>query len=154
MARPLEEYFSPGVIASDCQDYGWGHLVHDFLFPTPVEWSVDWIITNPPFKLAEQFVSRGLEIARDGVAVLVRSAWLEGCARYGDIFKVNRPSLILQYAERVPMVEGRVDEKASSATAYCWVVWEKPGAGITTFDWIAPCRKAFERAGDYREAAA
>ena len=54
MARPLREYFGT-VKASDIFAYGHG-AVADFL-ATPLEASsVDWIITNPPFRLAEDFI--------------------------------------------------------------------------------------------------
>jgi hypothetical protein len=47
------------------------------------------------------------------------------------------------------MVKGRVDKKASTATGYAWVVWEKPGNGQTVLDWVPRCRKTLERDGDY-----
>ncbi len=39
--------------------------------------TVDWVITNPPFRLAEDFVHRSLVVARQGVAVLVRTVFIE-----------------------------------------------------------------------------
>ena len=47
------------------------------------------------------------------------------------------------------MIKGRVDKKASTATGYAWVVWEKPGNGQTALNWVPPCRKALERDNDY-----
>ena len=62
MARPLKEYFR-AVQASDAHDYGYGQQ-RDFLtYPFKTS-SVDWVITNPPFWLAEQFLLRSLSIAR------------------------------------------------------------------------------------------
>ena len=57
MARALGEYFE-AVYSSDAHDYGAG-AVRDFLFPgdEPV---FDWIITNPPFRLGEQFLDGGV----------------------------------------------------------------------------------------------
>jgi type I restriction-modification system DNA methylase subunit len=49
MTRPLSEYFEL-VYASDVVDYGSG-AQRDFLAPGD-EPAFDWIITNPPFKLA------------------------------------------------------------------------------------------------------
>src|SRR5271165_5119691 len=51
MSRALGEYFLK-VHSSDVCDYGFGE-VEDFLFATSR--SADWIITNPPFRLAELF---------------------------------------------------------------------------------------------------
>lgn len=151
MARPLKEYFNI-VHASDVHPYGFG-AVQDFLFPSDADharW--DWIITNPPFRLAEQFVLRGLELAREGIAMLVRTAFLEGGGRYSNLFSQVRPYAVLQFAERVPMHKGRLDPNGSTATAYCWIVWRKGQDSPTQFDWIAPSRRKLERTGDYDTA--
>lgn len=148
MARPLGEYFGT-VHASDVHDYG-GNEVRDFLFPGD-DPAIDWIITNPPFRLAAEFAHRALGVARDGVALLVRSAFLEGVERYETLFRDRPPSVVLQYAERVPMVKGRLDPAASSATSYCWIVWRQhmPASHLPVIGWIPPCRRKLERPGDY-----
>lgn len=148
MVRPLSEYFAE-VEASDVHDYGVGFPVRDYLFPEPLG-DVDWTITNPPFRLAEAFIARALATSRRGVAVIVRSAFLEGVGRHERLFGVTPPSDVLQFAERVVMHKGRLAPEGSTATAYCWLVWrpmDRPDA--TRFHWIAPCRKRLERAEDY-----
>lgn len=149
MVRPLREYFA-SVEGSDVHDYGAGFRVQDYLFgPNPDP--VDWTITNPPFKLAEKFIARALDTSRRGAAVIVRSAFLESIGRWSSLFSVTPPSMVLQFAERVVMHKGRLAPEGSTATAYCWLVWDRhqnePG---TRFDWIPPCRKRLERAGDYQ----
>lgn len=152
MAHPLAEYFAE-VRASDVYPYGFGE-VDDFLMPGPVE-PVDWIISNPPFRLAQDFIVRALGIARVGVAMLVRTSFLEGTGRHRDLFSRRPPTVIYQFAERVPMVKGRVDPRATTATSYAWLTWTSADAGRRTrFDWIQPCRKRLERAEDYVGAAA
>ncbi len=146
MVRPLSEYFQR-VLASDLVDYGMGWQVEDFLFPYQID-QVDWTITNPPFTLADQFVMRALETSRIGCAIIVRSAFLEGVGRYEKLFSITPPSAVYQFVERVPMVKGRVDPKAASATAYSWIVWIH-GETDTRQRWIPPCRAALERKGDY-----
>lgn len=148
MVKPLREAFTH-VYASDIHDYGAGFPVRDYLFgPDPSE--VDWTITNPPFRLAQQFIERGIRTSRKGCAVIVRSAFLEGVGRYNDLFSQDPPSLVLQFTERVVMHKGTLSEKGSTATAYCWVVWEKFPFSGTQLDWIAPCRKRLERREDYQ----
>jgi hypothetical protein len=151
MARALAEYFET-VSASDVHDYGFGD-VRDFLIPMENDPRPDWIITNPPFRLAEQFIARASQLARVGFAMLVRTSFLEGVGRHRDIFSKNPPSYVLQFTERVPMHKGRLVTNGSTATAYCWLVWID-GEFPTRFDWIAPCRKRLERSGDYPEVAA
>jgi len=149
MVKPLAEYFNR-VEASDVHDYGVGYPVADYLWgPTPAP--VDYTITNPPFRLAEQFIQRALQSSRRGVAVIVRSAFLEGKSRFESLFSVCPPDYVLQFVERAPMCKGKIDSKVSSATAYSWLVWFKKDEEFTDTRllWIAPCRKRLERESDY-----
>ena len=147
MVRPLQEYFAD-VHRSDVHDYGIGAMIRDFLWPSSEQ--VDWIITNPPFRLGCEFALTALERAEVGVALLVRTAFLESVGRYEKLFSKHPPS-VLQFVERVPMFRGRLDAKGSTATAYCWLVWHGPRPG--GMHWIPPCRKALERPGDYEAPA-
>lgn len=147
MAKPLSEYFAT-VDAADIYPYGYAP-VRDFLTYPYEALSHDWVITNPPFRLAEQFVERAMTVARCGVSILARTVFLESIGRYENIFKNNPPSVFAQFSERVPMVKGRVDRKASTATGYAWFVWEKENAKQSLLQWIPPCRKALEKDEDY-----
>ena len=147
MVSPLRESFG-SVDAADVHDYGVGFAVADFLFPGPLA-EVDWTITNPPFRLAEQFIARALETSRIGVAMIVRAAFLEGVGRYERLFATRPPSDVLQFSERVVMQKGRLAPEGSTATAYAWLVWIHGVEGGTRLSWIAPCRKRLERASDY-----
>lgn len=156
MARPLGEYFET-VIASDIEDYGVGYPVIDFLNgPKPSDFGmeVDWIITNPPFNVALDFALRALEpgMSKRGVALFVRSAWIEGVDRYEKLFSVHPPTMIAQYVGRVPIVRGRVDEKAATAMPYSWFVWDHH-VDVTDpiVRWIPHCRKDMEKESDYAE---
>lgn len=150
MVEPLDEYFGT-VLPSDVHDYGVGFPVADYLFGPPPA-MVDWTITNPPFRLAAQFIGRALETSRIGAAVIVRSAFLEGVARHNKLFSKCPPTDILQFSERVVMHKGKLSAKGSTATAYCWLLWNKyDSRGSTRFHWIPPCRKRLERTSDYPE---
>lgn len=168
MVKPLAEYFGR-VEASDIHDYGAGFPVEDYLFGPPPP-HTDWTITNPPFRLAEQFVARALACS-DVVAIFARSAFLEGEQRHKRLFSVHQPYSVLQFTERVVIHKGKlanpevavevwsekeqafVMRKPSSATAYCWIVWVRGHEAATLFDWIAPCRRRLERPGDYEAAS-
>lgn len=155
MVRPLSEYFEM-VYGSDVHIYGAG-AQRDFLFPGD-EPEFDWIITNPPFRLAAQFAETMIERARVGCAILVRTAFLEGIERYRSLFSRLKPSAILQFTERVPMHKGRLEQTGSTATSYCWIVWScrphKPcAATMPILVWIPPCRRKLERPADYEVAA-
>ncbi|MCA1654484.1 MAG: hypothetical protein ABR588_00695 [Sphingomicrobium sp.] len=147
MARVLKEYFSD-VRCADAYDYGYAP-VRDFLSYPHETNAVDWVITNPPFRLAEEFVARSFEVARRGVAVLVRSVFLESVGRFNRLFDAHPPSKFAQFVERVPMVKGRLDPKASTATGYAWLVWQHGFDDCPRLVWIPPCRRTLEKPNDY-----
>jgi hypothetical protein len=149
MARTLAEYFG-SVHYSDANQYGFGP-VRDFLsYPFETN-SVDWVITNPPFRLSEEFVVRALQVANEGVAILARTVFIESVGRYRNLFEKTPPTIFAQFSERVPMVKGRLDRKASTATGYAWLVWEKSSSDQPLLRWIPPCRKKLERDSDYTD---
>jgi hypothetical protein len=139
IAEVLREYF-PEVIATDIHNYGYGAGDSDFLDPaTDVE--ADWIITNPPFgKKAEDFTHKALELANGGVAMFLRLQWLETNGRYERLFAPHPPTIIAQFAERVPLCKGRWNPEGDTATAYLWIVWmpHRVPKGPTRFFWIPP----------------
>lgn len=147
MARVLGEVFRT-VSASDVHDYGWGHDVASYVGQGPDVLPADapdWIITNPPFNLALEFAERALGEARHGVALLLRTSWMEGGERYNRLFRDRPPSLICPYCERVPMVAGRYNPDAGTTTAYAWFVWFLPLYPelkiVTGLRWIPPGAK-------------
>jgi hypothetical protein len=161
MVRPLREAFGH-VLASDVFDYGTGFEVRDYLFGPDEHFShTDWTFLNPPFRLAQQFIERALRLSRVGVAVIVRSAFLEGQERCDELFVKRPPAFVVQLSERCGMFKGRlmrlgtpyrdrdgVERKASTATAYCWMIWLR-GEDDTRMRWISPCRERLERPDDY-----
>ena len=164
MVKPLAERFQQ-VVASDIHDYGVGFPVQDYLFGKLPD-RTDWTVMNPPFRLAEQFIARSIQCS-DITAVFVRTSFLEGQDRCINLFRKHRPSQILHFAERVVIHKGRllnpdvpiphwdkkkkefVMRKPSTATSYSWVLFGSNAANQTLTDWIPPCRKSLERAGDY-----
>ena len=127
MAEPLREYF-PQVLASDIHDHGYrlGHRL-DFLLDTNgMRGEVDLVMTNPPFALAAEFLQHGLEVARVGVALLLRLSFLESCPRYVPLYRArDRMTLCAPFCERLSMQLGPWNPEASSATAYAWFLFLK-----------------------------
>jgi hypothetical protein len=136
-----------------------GHDIGSFVGEGPdiAKWVIDgdrpdFIICNPPFNLAIEFVERSFEWEpKIGIYVLVRSNWAEGCDRYKRLFSIRRPTVIAQFVERVPMVKGRWDPNATTATSYAWFGWSRRAFNnhSTEFMWIPPgCRKALTKPDD------
>lgn len=157
MAEVLRESFRQAH-ASDVHDYGCGYQVGSYIGQgadkAEPPWAPDWVITNPPFNLALEFALRAIPEAEIGVALLLRTAWIEGEERYRRIFGEIPPTAVWQFAERVPMTKGAWDPAASTATAYAWFVWRHPVGAGTGLHWIPPGqREALTRPDDIRRFA-
>lgn len=142
MVHALREYFEY-VAGSDVFDYGKGFPVVDALDPATKVPPVQWVISNPAFTMAERIALKVLDAPTfPSLALLVRSNWAEGETRFHKVFAKRRPTWILQFSERVPMIEAAWDPEASTATAYAWFVWAR---GLpfeqTVFDWFPPGQK-------------
>jgi hypothetical protein len=154
MAEVVAEFASGQVVASDIFDYGYGQAPVDFVNDDPLA-RPEWVITNPPFNLACEFTLRALDLASDGVAMLARTTWIEGKGRYEKLFRDRPPTLYAPFVERVPMVKGRWDPAASTATSYAWFIWRKGASGSSRVLWIPPgCRLELARPDDAGRFAA
>jgi hypothetical protein len=154
LAAVIAEFARQPVIASDIFDYGYGTAPHDFLHNDPLT-KPDWIITNPPFSIACEFTLRALDLASEGVAMLVRTQWIESVGRYEKLFRDRPPTVYAPFVERVPMVKGRWDPDASTATSYAWFAWLQHTDRRSQIFWIPPgCRAALTHADDRERFAA
>lgn len=96
------------------------------------------IITNPPYKFAQQFVEKSMKSIDDGfkVAMFLKLQFLEGKSRK-QMFKKYPPKTVYVSSSRIPCAKnGDFDKYPSSAIAYAWYVWEKGYSGNTVIDWI------------------
>jgi hypothetical protein len=97
----------------------------------------DWIITNPPFSKATEFITHALELGKP-CAFLLKSQFWHAKSRL-DLFRENPPSYVLPLTWRPDFLYGA---KSGSPTMEClWTVWlgapgcvywplEKPKGGI------------------------
>lgn len=105
--------------------------------PEAARGSVDNIICNPPFALAERFIENALLRSRRRVAMLVRLAFLEGQKRR-LMFERTPLSRVLVFSRRVSMPPGGADIKATGGSiAFCWLVWRHGHEGAPTLGWLA-----------------
>lgn len=85
----------------------------------------------------------------------VWAQWIEGVGRYDNLFRNRPPSLYAPFVERVPMVKGRRDPDANTATSYAWFVWANAIAGPSQVFWIPPgCRRSLTSPADREQFAA
>lgn len=129
------------VLCSDIVDRGFeGTIISDFLL-NPSNIKNRDIITNPPYKYAEEFVRHALEISTDGVkiAMFLRIQFLEGKSRL-KLFSEYPPKKVYVFSERVLCAKNaqfqEMIDAGGSAIAFAWFIWEKGFNGITTLQWI------------------
>jgi hypothetical protein len=122
------------VISTDLYDHGYTKEPVDFLAQTK---RVANIITNPPFKLAEEFVIHALGLARRKVAMLFRLAYLEGQGRYASIYTRTPPARVLVFSRRLGFARSGVGDPGGMMP-FAWLVWDKDHIGETILRWIPP----------------
>ena len=98
------------------------------------------IITNPPYKLATEFVYKSIETITYGhkVAMFLKLTFLETKKRY-ELFKKYPPKVIYVASMRFGCSqtgEFNSDGNTGSAIAYCWYIWEKGYNGDTIIKWF------------------
>jgi len=121
------------VISTDLMNRGFGEQL-DFLSSDLV---VDNIITNPPYKLALDFVLKSKEQCRTKFAMFLKTVWLESEVRYNMFQDTEFPlKTVYQFSKRVTLYKGGIKMKNSGMIAYAWYVWEKKYVGKPTIEWI------------------
>jgi hypothetical protein len=125
------------VIASDIHNYGNLHFVSDFLAQERLPAGCEAIVTNPPFRLAEEFVAHALELA-PLVIMLLRLAFLES-ERRCRILEGRGLARVHVFRKRLPMMhrDQWVGRKANSGMAFAFFVWDRNHKGPTTIDRIS-----------------
>lgn len=123
----------PGCVATDIRhDHIYGEKGIDFLKEYR---SVDHIITNPPYRLAQDFVEHALSCASGKVAMLCKLAFLEGYSRY-SLFQENPVRTVYVFSKRLPLTKEGDTRKQSSMIPFAWFVWENGYKGKTVLEWI------------------
>lgn len=150
MAEPMREVFGyDGVIARDIYDFGYGE-VQNFLESTTRDGEeVDWYMTNPPFDLAQQFIEHGLRLARRGVLVLCRVAFLESDGRCPMLYEGANPmTCLMPFVERVPMQLGSWDPELSTASCYAAFAFHKGRRAVAPMPFKTGTRDKYRRHDD------
>jgi len=124
------------VTASDLHDYGCGE-VRDF-FDIKKKWRGS-IITNPPYKHAEEMLHHALDLASGKVAFLVRLAFLESIGRYNRLFSTKPPILVLIFSERLSLYPKGKPVQGGGMVSHAWLVWDRAArSGPPQIKWVAP----------------
>jgi hypothetical protein len=114
------------VYATDLVDYGCPDSESriDFLMEQSPGFHVGAIVTNPPFKLAGEFVAHALTLC-PRVIMLMRLAFMES-ERRTPILDSGHLARVHVFRKRLPMMHraGWEGRKANSGMAFAWFVWD------------------------------
>lgn len=145
------------VSGTDLVDRGYGLGGQDFLrFNPKLVGKADNIITNPPYKLAEDFIRQALRFSREKVAVLMPMKFLNSNIRY-PLFTRLPVWRVCVLSTRPSMPPGRFltpdgvfaeddasdkqrwragDEPSGGAIDYCWIVFKHGYEGTAGTVWL------------------
>jgi len=125
------------VIATDLIDYGIPAGARDFLLQFEPPSDCDTIVTNPPFKIANEFVAHALGLA-PRVIMLLRLAFLES-ERRRPILEGCGLARVHVFRKRLPMMhrDGWEGRKANSGQGFAWFVWNRDYSGPATINRIS-----------------
>jgi len=129
------------VKSTDIIDRGFGNELQNFLSISPLFGDVSYdgdILTNPPYKFAQEFVEKALEIVKEDkyVIMFLKIQFLEGKKRK-KLFEVHPPKYVYISSSRLDCsLNGQFTSRDGSAVAYAWYVWQKGYRGDPVIKWF------------------
>lgn len=96
------------------------------------------IVTNPPYKYAQEFVEKSIKLIPSGykVAMFLKLTFLEG-KRRKEFYKKYPPVRVYVLSERKDCYKnGDFTIKGSKAVAYAWFIWQKGFNGDPVIKWL------------------
>jgi len=134
-----------GAITKVLKGVGFENIIsHDILTDgvdflrdnTPVQ----YIITNPPYSLANEFILHAKEVAKEKFAFLLPLTYLQGSYRYNNIWMdIGFPLESIHVFNRFPMLGVPLREDGLMPTgmqAMAWFTWNKKYVGEPTIRWL------------------
>jgi hypothetical protein len=133
------------VLATDLVDYGspdqdhggWDFLLQRNLPEIANGDAVEEIISNPPFKLAGEFVEHALKLCPRVIMLLC--LWFYESKRRNSILDGGQLARVHVFRNRLPIMHRANWDgpKVSNPTAFAWFVWLRDHAGPSTWDRIS-----------------
>lgn len=106
-----------------------GHTTNDATHPLFwLEWlgnhKIDWVVTNPPFRVAEKILPLAYDASSKGIAFLLRLSYLEPCNGRFEWLNTHADRLrkVIPVNPRVPF---RTDTKGTDSVTCAWFAWDK-----------------------------
>lgn len=152
MTRRLleKEQLEGSVLEPACGDGAIVHVLKEFGYqPTAYDIEQDFlketrnfgsVITNPPYSLAAEFISKCKQVAEHRFYLLLPLSYLHGKSRYDTFYSDSKFGLRKIYIfTRNPMFEQTIREDGKYKTGmqiYAWYIFENGYNGEPVMDWI------------------
>ena len=123
------------VKSTDLYERGFGESGIDFLGQKEL-WD-GYILTNPPYALAQEFVEHALDLILPGnkIFMFLKIQFLEGKKRK-RLYDTKQLKTVYVSRSRINCFRNGMRETAQNAVCYCWFVWEKGYCGDPIIKWI------------------
>lgn len=107
----------------------------DFLLETN---HYDNIITNPPYRIANDFILKAKELANRKIAMLMPLNYLHGNRRFNKIWKDSTFPLarVLVFVRYCYLNAEKRETAPGGMLAYAWFIFDKEHKGETTLSWL------------------
>ena len=128
MAKVLLSNGKYNIVASDLYDMGYGTAGIDFLSATKPK-GLDWIITNPPFAISEDFIRKCFD-HNCNFAMLLKSQYWHSKKRF-DLFEMRKPKYVLPLTWRPDFLSGA--KGGAPTMEVLWTVWGTDNAQTTQY---------------------
>lgn len=135
-----KRYPGSKMYSSDLINRGYGRTEIDFLTHDYKGEKFNNIITNPPFRYAEEFIRKSLELTTDKVIMLCKIQLLESKQR-NKLFNETPLKYVYVFANRqATWINGKETNENGKpwSTTMClaWYVWEHGYKGRPQIGWI------------------
>ena len=118
--------------SSDIEPRGYGFYA-DFLKTTVLLHPN--IVTNPPFKHAQEFAQHALDLGCEKLALLCKLSFLESADR-GAWFPKTPLKMVHVFSKRLTMTRNGEPSRNGGMIAFAWFIWEYGYTGRPMIGWI------------------
>ena len=123
ISKILEETHT--VISRDLENHGYGEIGQDFLKTTDWPEGRFWIITNPPYNIANDYVRKCLASPAERVILLLKWDYSGGSKSREGILNIGKIQRVLLMKERVSFWPKGKERKGSPSYYSAWYIWDK-----------------------------
>lgn len=131
MSRVLEQA-GYTVESSDLEPRNFGYQL-DFLLADKL--IAPNVVTNPPFKIAQEFAEHALRLGCEKLALLCKLQFLEGQDRTAWL-KTSPLRNVWVFGWRLTLYRDGVKMKNGGMIAFAWYVWERGYTGRPNIGWL------------------